>query len=74
MTTPKSLTDLRYQEFVFETKPGQDPAIIARKWFRNSFEVTDEPKMNLLFTEDGRRVYESYIDSGSVDYIYIIAR
>lgn len=72
-STPKTLTDLRFQEFVFTAKQGQAPETIARKFFKDLFDFEGEPKLNHLFTEDGKRVYESYIDAGSVDYIYIIA-
>lgn len=73
-STPKTLASLKYQDFVFETKPGEAPETIARKAFKEIFDSTTEPTLRLLFKEDGKKVYESYIDSGSVDYIYIIAR
>jgi hypothetical protein len=72
-STPAKLTDLKHQEFVFTAKQGEAPETIARKFFKDCFEFDGEPKLNHLFTEEGKRVYESYIDSGSVDYIYIIA-
>jgi len=72
-TTPRTLRELKYQNFVFTAKPGEKPEDIARRFFKEVFDFDGEPTVNPLFSEDDHKVYESYIDSGSVDYIYIIS-
>lgn len=74
MPTPKTLSDLKFQDFVFETKQGEAPKTIARKAFRDLYDSHKEPTLRLIFKEDDKRVYEAYTDSGSVDYVYIIAK
>lgn len=82
-STPKKLTDLRYQDNVIHISANQDVATEARRWFYEMFESKDEPKVNKLFEEEDteqyngkllgkRTVYEAYMDSGSVDYLYIV--
>lgn len=72
-TTPKNLIDLRYQDNVITLKNGEAPESSANRFFHELFDPTAAVKVNFLFTEEGKKVYEAYQDSGSVDYLYLIA-
>lgn len=68
---PKKLSDIEYHYHV-TVGHGFPIQTIAEKLFKEWFpENTDPVTVRLLFTEDGYRVWESYQDAGSVDYIYI---
>jgi hypothetical protein len=71
-STPKKLTDLRHQDNVVNIKRDEAPETIARKWFKEVFDNPNEPTINKLFKEDDSTVFEAYVDSGSVDYLYIV--
>ena len=72
MNTPKKLNDLRYEDNVLHLTNNQTVDTEARRWFKEVLGSTLEPKINKLFTEDDKAVYESYVDSGSVDYLYLV--
>lgn len=71
-STPKTIADLQFQENVLELKSGQTPEIEAEKWFTDIYGQDMKPSVKRLFMEDGKIVYESYMDSGSVDYLYLV--
>lgn len=73
--TPKTLASLKYQDNVIEVTPQETVDQAAEYFFRNLFSDDIRPvKVNLLFEEEGAKVYEAYKDSGSVDYLYLIKR
>lgn len=69
---PRTLEDIRYQDNVLYLSSDQTVSTEAHKWFKETFDTEDEPTVNFLFMEDGKRVWEAYTDSGSVDYLYIV--
>ena len=71
MTTPKTLADLRYMEFT-GTVTGTYHHIegYAAAFFKDAG-ITGTVKINFLFTEGDAKVYECYVDSGSIDYLYV---
>ena len=71
ISTPKTLSDLRYQDNVIYGAAG--PVIDEAKWwFREFFQNTAHVYLRLLFVEDGHQVWEAYQDAGSVDYLYLV--
>lgn len=44
----------------------------ASRFFKEVFTDDRAVTTRLLFEEDGKKVYEAYTDSGSVDYLYIV--
>lgn len=70
-TTPKTLADLQYQDWVIDLKPTDTPQAAAEEVLNQLFPDDRSITVRCLFTEDGIRVHEAYKDSGSVDYIYI---
>lgn len=72
-STPKCLSDLRYQDNVLTLKTGKMVDAEANRWFHELFDNQDHVTVRHLFTEDDQKVYEAYQDSGSVDYLYIVA-
>lgn len=67
-TTPKTLADLKYQDFSHTvTGTYSDVEAYAKKWFQGG----DDLKIRHLFNEGDAKVYECYEDSGSIDYLYI---
>lgn len=71
-TSPKNLTDLRHQDNVITLKAGQMLESEANRFFHELFDPAAHVFTNFLFEEDGKRVYEAYQDSGSVDYLYLV--
>lgn len=71
MNTPKTISDLRYQYHVISVLGFSNVQKRAKQFFKKAG-LEGRVKVNHLFTEDGKRVFESYVDSGSVDYLYII--
>jgi hypothetical protein len=71
-STPRQLTDLRSQDNVIHLKQGQMLDAEARRFFKEVFSDERPVSTKLLFEEDGKKVYEAYTDSGSVDYLYIV--
>lgn len=71
-STPKQLTDLRYQDNVLHLKAGQYLDAEARRFFKEVMEDERPVFTRFLFSEDGKKVYEVYTDGGSVDYLYIV--
>lgn len=71
-STPKTLADLKFQEHVIRIHTAKDPKDAAEDFFYSNFGTKEDVKVRSLFSEDGKEVYESYIDAGSVDYLYII--
>ena len=71
MTTPKNLTDLRYEENVIHLRQGDIVEAKANSFFHELF-AKKEVTVRFLFAEDDKKVFEAYQDSGSVDYLYII--
>jgi hypothetical protein len=77
MTTPKNLTDLRF-ETVIRTTSNFETQSNAKRYFKDC-EIEGDVKVRFLFSEeetngDVYKVYESYVDSGSVDYIYLMEK
>lgn len=72
MTTPKNLTDLRYEENVIRLRQGDIVEAKANSFFHELFDAKKEVTVRFLFAEDDKNVFEAYQDSGSVDYLYII--
>lgn len=75
-TTPKTLADLKHQDWVIDLELVQGPRDTpqqAADFIFESLMPGDERPVTLrqLFTEGDVRVYEAYKDSGSVDYLYI---
>jgi hypothetical protein len=68
---PKMLADLKSQPNVIHLRPGVDMRLTVNSWFKDAG-FDGAAKINHLFDEGGVKVYESYVDSGSVDYLYII--
>jgi hypothetical protein len=71
-STPTKLTDLRSQDNVIHLKDGQETITVARRFFKEVFSDERDVTTRLLFEEDGKKVYEAYTDSGSVDYLYLV--
>jgi hypothetical protein len=71
-STPKQLTDLKSQDNVLHLKPGQMLDAEANRFFKEVFSDERPVTTKLIFEEDGKKVYEAYTDSGSVDYLYIV--
>jgi hypothetical protein len=71
-STPKQLTDLKSQDNVLHLKPGQMLDAEANRFFKEVFSDERPVTTKLIFEEDGKKVYEVYTDSGSVDYLYIV--
>lgn len=71
-STPKTLADLRYQDNVIRIHTAKDPKDAAEDFFYSNFGTKEDIKVRNLFSEDGKKVYEAYVDAGSVDYLYII--
>jgi hypothetical protein len=71
-STPKQLTDLKSQDNVLHLKHGQMLEAEASRFFKEVFTDDRAVTTRLLFEEDGKKVYEAYTDSGSVDYLYIV--
>lgn len=69
--TPKTLSDLQYQDHVLRTTRFAIEAV-ASEYFKKIMDDERDVTVRLLFTEDGHKVYEAYTDSGSIDYLYII--
>lgn len=70
MNTPKSLADLKYEQFSHTiTGSYSDVEAYAKEWFLDM--EGNKLTINYLFTEGDARVYECYVDSGSVDYLYV---
>lgn len=69
--TPKTLSDLQYQDHVLRTNLFAIEAV-ASEYFKKIMDDERDVTVRLLFTEDGHKVYEAYTDSGSIDYLYII--
>lgn len=74
MNTPKTLTDLRFQDNVLNINATQTANTEAHRWFHEVFGYNGNATITVrkLFTEDQHTVYEAYADSGSVDYLYIV--
>lgn len=72
MNTPKTLADLRLEDNVI-TLNGKTPETEANRFFHELFDPIAKVTVRLLFTEDDKKVYEAYQDSGSVDYLYLIS-
>lgn len=72
MNTPKTLSDVRFQDNVLHLTASKSIDTEARRWFHELFENNDPVHTRLLFTEDGAQVWEAYQDGGSVDYLYIV--
>jgi precorrin-2 methylase len=72
MYTPKTLSDLNFQDNVVSVKPGSAPETIANRFFHDLFDAELLVSLKRLFEEDGKVVYEAYQDSGSVEYLYLI--
>lgn len=73
-TTPKTLADLKSQDWVINVKPTDTPQAAAEEVL-NQLIPDDRPvKVNFLFEEDDAKVYEAYKDSGSNDYLYMIKK
>lgn len=75
-TTPKSLNDLKFQDWVIDVLPQHSPQDAAERVLNELFPEDERPvQVNFLFSEmdgdDEVKVYEAYKDSGSVDYIYL---
>lgn len=70
-TTPKTLADLKYQDWVIDLKPTDTPQAAAEEVLNQLFPDERPVTVRELFTEGEIRVYEAYKDSGSVDYLYI---
>lgn len=70
-TTPKTLADLKHQDWVIDLKKTDTPQQAAEEVLNQLFPDERPVAVRQLFTEDGVRVYEAYKDSGSVDYLYI---
>ncbi len=69
--TPKTLSDLKYQDWVIDLNPT-DSAQIAAENILNQLLPDERPVYcRQLFVESDIRVYEAYKDSGSTDYLYI---
>lgn len=73
-STPKSINELQWQDNVIFLNEGEAPETAANRFFHELFDAEKAVKVNLLFSEDGQKVYESYQDSGSVDYLYMISK
>lgn len=79
-STPKTLTDLRHQDWVIDVKPTHSAQVAAETIFEQLFPGDDrEVKVNFLFKEeetngDTIHVFEAYKDSGSTDYVYLKKR
>lgn len=71
MKTPKTIADLKYQDNVISVMFAANIQDKAQQFFQQAG-IEGMPKVNYLFSEGGMRVWESYVDSGSVDYLYII--
>lgn len=71
-STPANLIDLKSQDNVLHLKDSQEPITEARRFFKEVFEDERNVTTRLIFEEDGKKVYEAYTDSGSVDYLYIV--
>ena len=77
MLKPATLSQLRnvetgidgYTDTATDLESARAKAI---HFFAENFENAPEPTERFLFQEDGKSVYEFYIDSGSVDYLYIV--
>jgi len=71
-STPRTVADLKHQDWVIEKKFGKTIQESAEQEFNHVFPGDDRPvTVRTLFTEDNVRVYEADKDSGSVDYLYI---
>lgn len=79
-STPRTLADLQYQDWVIDVKPQHSVQVAAESIFEQLFPADDrDVKVNLLFTEeetngDKIQVFEAYKDSGSDDYVYLKKR
>jgi hypothetical protein len=71
-STPAQLTDLKSQDNVLHLKDSQETITEARRYFKEVLSDERDVFTRLLFQEDGKKVYEAYTDSGSVDYLYIV--
>lgn len=80
MSTPQTLSDLKFHDWVIDVPPFDTVQKAAETVLDNLFpdmRTEDYPvKVNYLFTEqdengDEVKVYEAYKDSGSADYIYL---
>lgn len=71
-STPRQLTDLRSQDNVLHLKDNQETITEARRFFKEVFSDERQVTTRFLFEEDGKKVYEAYTDSGSVDYLYLV--
>lgn len=72
MNTPKSLQDLRYELNKLHLQAGIAVETAANRWFHELFQNNDPVFVRRLFVEDGKTVYESFQDSGSEEYLYLI--
>lgn len=72
MNTPKTLSDLKFQDNVVTVKNGSALETTANRFFHELFDNELPVYLKRLFEEDGKVVYEAYQDSGSVDYLYLI--
>jgi hypothetical protein len=72
MATPKNLTDLKFQDNVLNAKNSEMVQAKANQFFADIFDNKAPVMVRILFTEDDKKVYECYQDSGSNDYLYII--
>lgn len=79
-STPRTLADLKHQDWVIDVKPQHSVEVAADHIFSELFTNDDRPvTVNFLFQEDEAngdiiKVYEAYKDSGSVDYLYLKKR
>jgi hypothetical protein len=68
---PTTLASLKFQDWVIDLKPTDTPQSAA-EYILNELFPDDRPVyVRELFVEGGTRVWESYKDSGSDDYVYI---
>ena len=72
ISTPKTLSDLRYQDNVVHVGANEIVDVKANRWFHELFDNSDYVHLNLLFREEGQQVWQAYQDAGSVDYLYLI--
>lgn len=71
-STPKTISELKSQDWVIDLKPTDTPQAAAEEVFNGLFPDDDRHVyVRLLFTENGIRVHEAFKDSGSDDYLYI---
>lgn len=70
-STPKTIADLKYQDWVIDLKPTDTPQAAADEVLNQLFPDDRPVTVRKLFTEDGIIVHEAYKDSGSNDYVYI---